>query len=71
MYGSIRIGDLSHNFHLFISINYICFRVGGLWGPGTAAGLYIKEEGITTLFFTGVNTDQASPFLLYASHSTC
>lgn len=33
-------------------------RVGGLWGPGTAAGLYIKEEGLTTLFFTGVNTDQ-------------
>ncbi|KAF8529610.1 Isochorismatase hydrolase [Hysterangium stoloniferum] len=33
-------------------------RVGGLWGPGTAAGLYLKEEGINTLLFAGVNTDQ-------------
>ncbi|KIJ53945.1 hypothetical protein M422DRAFT_241204 [Sphaerobolus stellatus SS14] len=33
-------------------------RVGGLWGPGTAAGLYIQEEGLTTLLFAGVNTDQ-------------
>ncbi|GJJ06864.1 hypothetical protein Clacol_001060 [Clathrus columnatus] len=33
-------------------------RMGGLWGPGTALDLYLKEEGIKTLFFAGVNTDQ-------------
>ncbi|KAF8515583.1 Isochorismatase hydrolase [Gautieria morchelliformis] len=33
-------------------------RVGGLWGAGTALELYLKAEGIKTLFFSGVNTDQ-------------
>ncbi|GJJ12793.1 hypothetical protein Clacol_007038 [Clathrus columnatus] len=33
-------------------------RVGGLWGPGTPLGLYLREEGLNTLFFAGVNTDQ-------------
>lgn len=32
--------------------------MGGLWGSGTALELYLKEEGINTLFFAGVNTDQ-------------
>ncbi|KIJ57328.1 hypothetical protein M422DRAFT_148576 [Sphaerobolus stellatus SS14] len=33
-------------------------RMGGLWGPGTALEIYLKEEGLKTLFFSGVNTDQ-------------
>lgn len=33
-------------------------RMGGLWGSGTFLDLYLKEEGIKTLFFAGVNTDQ-------------
>ncbi|KAF8517198.1 Isochorismatase hydrolase [Hysterangium stoloniferum] len=33
-------------------------RMGGLWGPGTALQVYLQEEGIKTLFFSGVNTDQ-------------
>ncbi|KAF8529995.1 Isochorismatase hydrolase [Gautieria morchelliformis] len=33
-------------------------RHGGLWGSGTALDLYLKEEGLKTLLFSGVNTDQ-------------
>ncbi|EKM83902.1 hypothetical protein AGABI1DRAFT_110512 [Agaricus bisporus var. burnettii JB137-S8] len=33
-------------------------RMSGLWGYQTALDLYLKENGIRTLFFTGVNTDQ-------------
>ncbi|KAI0655135.1 Isochorismatase hydrolase [Cubamyces menziesii] len=33
-------------------------RMSGLWGPQTALGLYLQEQGITTLFFAGVNADQ-------------
>jgi nicotinamidase-related amidase len=36
----------------------ILIRMGGLWGPGTALQVYLQEEGIKTLFFSGVNTDQ-------------
>jgi hypothetical protein len=32
--------------------------MGGLWGSGTALELYLKEEGLKTLLFSGVNTDQ-------------
>ncbi|KAF9044572.1 Isochorismatase hydrolase [Hymenopellis radicata] len=33
-------------------------RMSGLWGYQTALDLYLKENGITTLFFAGVNADQ-------------
>ncbi|KAK1585998.1 isochorismatase hydrolase [Colletotrichum navitas] len=33
-------------------------RVSGLWGAQTPLGLYLQENGITTLFFGGVNSDQ-------------
>jgi len=33
-------------------------RMSGLWGPQTTLDLFLKENGITTLFFSGVNTDQ-------------
>ncbi|KAF8581936.1 Isochorismatase hydrolase [Ramaria rubella] len=33
-------------------------RMGGLWGPGTALEVYLKAEGLKTLLFSGVNTDQ-------------
>ncbi|KAI0788452.1 Isochorismatase hydrolase [Abortiporus biennis] len=33
-------------------------RMSGLWGPQTALDLYLQENGITTLFFAGVNADQ-------------
>lgn len=36
------------------------YRMGGLWGPGTSLEMYLKEEGLNTLFFSGVNTDQVS-----------
>ena len=33
-------------------------RLSGLWGAQTPLGLYLQENGITTLFFGGVNADQ-------------
>ncbi|KAI0815019.1 Isochorismatase-like protein [Irpex lacteus] len=33
-------------------------RMSGLWGPQSALDLYLQEEGISTLFFAGVNADQ-------------
>ncbi|KAI0052864.1 Isochorismatase hydrolase [Auriscalpium vulgare] len=33
-------------------------RMSGLWGYQTALDLYLKEKGITTLLFGGVNADQ-------------
>ncbi|EMD42075.1 hypothetical protein CERSUDRAFT_79689 [Gelatoporia subvermispora B] len=33
-------------------------RISGLWGYQTALDLYLQENGITTLFFAGVNADQ-------------
>ncbi|OQO13578.1 hypothetical protein B0A48_01807 [Cryoendolithus antarcticus] len=33
-------------------------RMSALWGSDTDLELYLHKEGITTLFFTGVNTDQ-------------
>ena len=32
-------------------------RMSGLWGPQSSLDLYLQEEGITTLFMSGVNTD--------------
>lgn len=32
--------------------------MSGLWGYQTALDLYLKENGITTLLFGGVNADQ-------------
>ncbi|KAJ3511406.1 hypothetical protein NLJ89_g4110 [Agrocybe chaxingu] len=32
--------------------------ISGVWGYQTALDLFLKENGITTLFFSGVNTDQ-------------
>ncbi|KAK3359157.1 hypothetical protein B0T25DRAFT_532111, partial [Lasiosphaeria hispida] len=33
-------------------------RVSGFWGGSTPVVEFLREEGITTLLFTGVNTDQ-------------
>ncbi|KAF8960985.1 Isochorismatase hydrolase [Flammula alnicola] len=33
-------------------------RMSGIWGYQTALDLFLKENGITTLLFAGVNTDQ-------------
>lgn len=33
-------------------------RMSGMWGPSTACEDFLEKEGIKTLFFTGVNTDQ-------------
>ncbi|KAH7916446.1 Isochorismatase hydrolase [Hygrophoropsis aurantiaca] len=33
-------------------------RMGGIWGYQSALDLYLEENGITTLLFGGVNTDQ-------------
>lgn len=33
-------------------------RMSGLWGSGTPCTEYLDREGIRTLFFAGVNTDQ-------------
>ena len=32
--------------------------MSGLWGPQSSLDLYLQEEGITTLFMSGVNADQ-------------
>ena len=39
--------------------------MSGLWGPQTALDLYLQEEGITTLLFSGVNADQVRRFSLH------
>ena len=33
-------------------------RMSGMWGPSTACEEFLEKEGIKSLFFTGVNTDQ-------------
>ena len=33
-------------------------RMSGLWGSGTPCTEYLEREGVKTLFFAGVNTDQ-------------
>lgn len=33
-------------------------RISGLWGGETPLQIYLEKEGITTLLFAGVNTDQ-------------
>jgi nicotinamidase-related amidase len=33
-------------------------RMSGMWGASTMCEEFLKKEGIRTLFFTGVNTDQ-------------
>jgi nicotinamidase-related amidase len=33
-------------------------RMSALWGTGTDFEKFLQKEGITTLFFAGVNTDQ-------------
>jgi nicotinamidase-related amidase len=32
--------------------------MSGIWGYQTALDLFLKENGITTLLLSGVNTDQ-------------
>ena len=33
-------------------------RMSGMWGPSTACEDFLEKEGVRTLLFTGVNTDQ-------------
>ncbi|KAJ6603762.1 Isochorismatase hydrolase [Mycena sp. CBHHK59/15] len=33
-------------------------RLSGMWGTSTPLQMFLQDEGITTLFFGGVNTDQ-------------
>ena len=49
-----------------------CLRISGLWGYQSALDLYLQENGITTLLFGGVNTDQvlfSFVFILQANPS--
>ncbi|KXN90056.1 Peroxyureidoacrylate/ureidoacrylate amidohydrolase RutB [Leucoagaricus sp. SymC.cos] len=41
-----------------VVVAYFGLRMSGLWGYQSALDLYLRENGIKTLFFTGVNTDQ-------------
>ena len=41
--------------------------MSGLWGYQSALDLYLQENGITTLLFGGVNTDQ----VFYSFHAYC
>jgi hypothetical protein len=41
--------------------------MSGLWGHQTALDLYLKENGITTLLFGGVNADQVGMQLHFTS----
>jgi hypothetical protein len=34
--------------------------MSGLWGYQTALDLFLQENGITTLLFSGVNSDQVN-----------
>lgn len=43
--------------YLFLMVFVIC-RMSGIWGPQTSLDLYLQENGITSLFFAGVNADQ-------------
>lgn len=45
---------LSHNPDVWIHKD----RMSGLWGAKTDCETFLEEEGIKTLFFAGVNTDQ-------------
>lgn len=42
-----------------------CFRMSGLWGYQSALDLYLQENGMTTLLFGGVNTDQVAYNLVF------
>lgn len=44
------------------------FSMSGLWGYQTALDLFLKENGITTLFFGGVNADQVCPMWSVCLH---
>jgi len=39
-------------------VSFCKTRVSGLWGGSTDAQRFLEDQGITTLLFTGVNTDQ-------------
>jgi nicotinamidase-related amidase len=41
----------------------IASRMSALWGHESALSLYLQENGIETLLWAGVNTDQASDTL--------
>ncbi len=42
-------------------------RMSGLWGYQSALDLFLEENGITTLLFAGVNTDQVPVSLHYVA----
>ena len=68
MSGSIRIGALlSYANCILVPADYsFCMdRMSGLWGPQSSLDLYLQEEGIQTLFMSGVNADQVSLLLLH------
>lgn len=44
-------------------------RMSGLWGVSTLLQTYLEAEGIRTLFFTGVNTDQCVLGTLVDGHN--
>lgn len=43
-------------------------RMSGLWGPQTSLDLYLQENGITSLFFGGVNADQVRTTQAFSLH---
>jgi hypothetical protein len=66
MSGFIRTGEYSNNGFSIPGvadhIYYPVLRMSGLWGYQSALDLYLRENGIKTLFFSGVNTDQVRCF---------
>lgn len=38
------------------------YRVGAAWGPQSALDLYLQEQGLTTLLYSGINADQVCIF---------
>lgn len=52
----------------FLGVVDLCValvRMSGLWGYQSALDLYLRENGIKTLFFSGVNTDQVRKDIIY------
>ena len=42
--------------------------MSGIWGGQSALDLYLQENGITTLFFAGVNADQVRAVAGFLCH---
>jgi len=75
IFGSIKTGLLhiriGEGGWLSDSFGFIHSSMSGLWGSQTALDLFLKENGITSLFFAGVNTDQVNINFIPMISSNC